>query len=105
MTTKKVWKFVRSSKIVLNDDYSDPEYPPDQYPILIKGFLDHDPDREIVMPIGVPENEQIARRLQKLGEEWVARKAGEDEVPGVDVPAGGRVLQFRNQSLDDGAPE
>jgi len=98
MTARKVWTFVRSGKIEMNDGY-DPQYPPHQYPIVIKGFLDHDPEREIVMPISVPENEQIARQLLDLGGKWVKQKAAEDA-----EEEGWRdnVVHFRSASYDGG---
>lgn len=77
MAAKQVWTFVKSTKVVFNDGHN-PEYPPNEYPILIWGFLDHDPERKICMPVGIPENEQIAAQLTELGAQWIAQKAEED---------------------------
>lgn len=98
MTSKDIWTFVRSGGLAMNDGY-DPHYPPHEYPLIIRGFLDHDDDQKIYLPIAVPENEQIARQLIDLGGKWVALRAAED-AESEDRP--NNVVHMRSASLDNG---
>lgn len=89
MGSRATWVFVRSGPIKLNAGEDSSEYPPHEYPFVIDGFLDHDPERKIILPVAMPENEQIAEQLLKLGREVQANRVS-------------NVVHMRTASLDDG---